>query len=322
MLEKIKQFFAGIASVTIALYAIGFIAEYAHAKMLGIAMVDPVPEYYLISGGTFFLSTLLAIYFTLLNYWYYYVLFLIAAGAFVYFDQYEQNETRLGLLSVYTGLVVVIICVYLIVVISLFTTPMHYKDFLLRGFEPITQGGFFTGIEKELRTWILNENSINVDKMQAFYTLLIFFTAFAALVTYALVRRGQKGGWDRRPKRPFSKLWYDIQQGIVPIFIAFMGTITVILIVLIPIDFGVLLKSNTYPEVKVTLAEGVEFMPEREPGQESKLWLLRENRDEYLFHVIYVEKGKSKPVFKILVVKKGQVKTVEILKKSFILKIK
>lgn len=322
MLEKIKQFFAGIASVTIALYAIGFIAEYAHAKMLGIAMVDPTPEYYLISGGTFFLSTLIALYYTLLFYWYYYVFFLFAAGAFIYFDQYEQYKGRLSLLSIYTGLITVIILVYLNVVITLFTIPMWFSDFLLRIFEPITKTGFFAGIEKELRTWIMNENPVNILKMQAFYVLLIFFTAFAALVTYVLVRRRQRGGWSREPKMRFSKLWYDIQQGVVPIFIVLMGTITMILIVLIPIHFGILIKSNTYPEVRVTLVEGVEFMPERDPGQESKLWLLRENRDELLFHVIYSEKGKTRPVFKILALKKEQVKTIEILKKSFILETK
>lgn len=322
MLEKIKQFFAGIASVTIALYAIGYIAEYAHAKMLGIAMVDPVPEYYLISGGTFFLSTLLALYYTLLNYWYYYVLFLIAAWAFIYFDRLEQYKGRLGLLSVYTGLVTVIILVYLFVVITVFTTPLHYYDFLLRVFEPVTGTGFFAGIEKELRTWILNENSINVLKMQAFYVQLILFTFFAALVTYVLLRRWQRGGWDRPPKMSFPRWIYNIQQGIVPIFITLMGIITLVLIVLVPIDFGVLLKSNTYPEVKAVMAEGVELMPDREPGMESKLWLLRENSDEILLHAVYVEKGKSRPVFRILALKKGDVKAVEILKKSFVLEIK
>lgn len=66
-----------------------------------------------------------------------------------------------------------------------------------------------------------------------------------------------------------------------------------VLIVLVPIDFGVLLKSNAYPEVKVAMAEGVELTPERDPEMESKLWLLRENSDEILLHAIYVEKARK-----------------------------
>ncbi len=322
MLEKIKQFFAVIASVTIVLYAIGYIAEYAHAKMLGFAVGDLVREEYLISGGNFFLSTFMALYYTLLNYWYYYVFFLLAAGVFIYFDRYEQSEGRLGLQAVYTLSIIIIIIVFLYTVIPIFIKPLGFQDFLLREIEPIPQTGIFSGIEKDLRTWILNENPINSLRLSAFYVLLLFSAAFSALVTYALVRRWQKGGWHPQPKKALSKLLYDIHQRMVPVFIVFMGIMTAVLIVLIPIDFGVLIKSNTYPQVQVTPAAGIELMPEREPGMESKMWLLSETSGELLLHAIYVEKGKTKPVFKILVLKKDQVKTMEILKKSSILEIK
>jgi len=322
MLEKIKQFFAGIASVTIALYAIGYIAQYAHDRMLGIAMVDPLREEYLIAGGTFFLSTLLALYYTLLNYWYYYVFFLLAAGAFIYFDRYEQREGRTGIQVVYTFLIIIIVIVFLYTVIPIFIKPLGFQDFLLREFAPIPQTGIFTGIEKELRTWILNENSINNLKLFTFYVLLLFTTAFSALVTYALVRRWQRGGWHPQPKKPLSKLLYDIHQRMVPVFMAIMGIITAVLIILIPIDFGVLIKSNVYPEVKVITAPGEELPLERDSEMESKIWLLRESSGELLLHAVYVEKGKTKPVFKILVLKKEQVKTMEILEKSFIMEIK
>ena len=115
---------------------------------------------------------------------------------------------------------------------------------------------------------------------------------------------------------------HDIQRRVLPVFMVLMGLITAILIIVIPIDFGVLVKSNTYPEVQVTPIDGVELMPGRESGMESKMWLLRENSGELLLHAIYVEKGKIKPVFKILVLKKDRVQTIEILKKSFILEIK
>jgi hypothetical protein len=322
MLEKIKQFFAGIASVTIVLYAIWYIAQYAHDRMLGIAMLDPVREEYLIAGGTFFLSTFMALYYTLLNYWYYYVFFLLAAGAFVYFDRYEQREGRSGIQAVYTLLIIIIIIIFLYTIIPIFIKPLGFQDFLLREIEPIPQTGIFSGIEKELRTWILNENTINDLKLFAFYVLLLFITAFSAMVTYALVRRWQRGGWHPQPKKPLSKLLYDIHQLMVPVFMAIMGFITAVLIILIPINFGVLIKSNVYPEVRVITIPGEELPPERDSEMESKMWLLRESSGELLLHVVYVEKGKTKPMFKILVLKKEQVKAIEILEKSFILEIK
>ncbi len=322
MLEKIKQFFAGVASVTIVLYAIGFIAEYSHAKMLGSAMVDPLREYYLISGGTFFLSTFFSLYRTLIAHWYYYIIFFCAVGAFTWFDRFEQKKNRFSLQVTYTVLVFVIVLVYLFTVIPVFITPFGFDDFLLRNFEPITQGGFFAGIERDLRTWILNENPDNILKLDAFYVLLIFSTVLSAVITYALVRRWKMSAAVLKETGKKGKLFKDIPRRALPVLMVLMGIISIIQIIIIPSDFGVLIKLNKFPEVKVAMAEGVELMPDRDPEMESKLWLLRENSDEILLHAIYVEKGKSKRVFKILVVKKGDVKTLEILKKSFILEIK
>ena len=42
MMEKVKKFFTGLASITAFLYATGYIAEYAHARMLGIPMGQPL----------------------------------------------------------------------------------------------------------------------------------------------------------------------------------------------------------------------------------------------------------------------------------------
>lgn len=322
MLEKIKQFFAGIASVTIALYAIGFIAEYAHAKMLGIAMVDPLREYYLISGGTFFLSTFFSLYRALISHWYYYIILFCAVGAFIWFDRYVQKKDRFGLEVTYTILVFVVIMVYLFTLIPVFITPFGFDDFLLRNFEPISQAGFFAGIERELRTWILNENPANILKLDAFYVLLIFSTVLSAVITYALARRWKMSAAVLKEKGKKGKLFKDILRRVLPVFMVLMGIMSIIQIIIIPSDFGILIKPNMFPEVKVAMAEGVELMPEHDPEMESKLWLLRENSDEILLHAIYVEKGKTRPVFKILVVKKGDVRILEILKKSFILEIK
>ncbi|MCX6582150.1 MAG: hypothetical protein NT166_18425 [Candidatus Aminicenantes bacterium] len=333
MLEKIKQFITGIVSVSIVFYVIGYITEYAQAKMLGMPMINMVSENYFISCGTFFLSTLFALYSTLFSHWYYYIIFLCAAGAFFYFDRYEQKKNLPSLQVAYTALLVIIIVVYLVVVIPIFYTPFRFDDFLQRHFEPITQTGFFAGIEKALRTWILNENSTNILKLNAFYGLLILTTALCAVMTYILARRWQK---DRSPitiravqnrlsmktQGKEFKPWHDYLRRALPVIIGIMAIITIILLITIPIDFGVLIKSNTIPEVKISVVDGVELMPDREPGMESKLWLLRENRDEILLHAIYVEKGKTRPVFKILVLKKQYVKTIEIFPKSFIFSIK
>ena len=50
MIEKVKNFFAAMASTAVLLYSVGYMAENSHAGMLGISLVDPFRESYLISG--------------------------------------------------------------------------------------------------------------------------------------------------------------------------------------------------------------------------------------------------------------------------------
>ncbi len=68
MIERVKQFFAAMASLTAFLYAAGYMAEFAHARLLGLSLVNVSPEAYLISGGGFIISTILSIYPTLVHY--------------------------------------------------------------------------------------------------------------------------------------------------------------------------------------------------------------------------------------------------------------
>ncbi len=67
MIERAKNLFGALASVTALLYASGYIVETFHDKMLGITIVNPSKDAYLISGGEFFFSTLYAVFYTTLG---------------------------------------------------------------------------------------------------------------------------------------------------------------------------------------------------------------------------------------------------------------
>jgi len=331
MLEKVKQFFAGIASATIVLYAVGYISEYAHARMLGITMVDPPTEYYLISGGTFFLSTLFNLYSALVSHCYYLVLFLLVAAGLVYFDRYVQKSKRVSSQVLFIVLVLIIIVVYTTVVIPVFGTPLGFRDFLMRGYESIEGTGFLSTLKREMRREILSDNySQPVMSHHVLYGLLWLFAALAGLVTFLMER------WRRRcapgiqprktdPTPPARKgVLQNMIRRLLPILTVILCIITAVLVIFIPIDHGILIKPNLYPEVHITMAQGVELMPDRnpDPNAEKYMWLLRENKDELLVHAIYPHKDTAKPVYKILVIRKSQVVTIEILKNSFILEIK
>jgi hypothetical protein len=98
-------------------------------------------------------------------------------------------------------------------------------------------------------------------------------------------------------------------------------------IITIPANYGILIKSNNYPEVKVVLngeatSRGLELLENQDLEKEYKVWLLRENKDEWLLYAVFGEKNKDDLVYKLLTIRKNLVDKMEIFDNSFIFKIK
>lgn len=129
MMEKVKNLLAGLASLTAFLYAAGYIAEYAHARMLGIPMAQPLNEYYLISGGTFVVSTLIALYTTIFKHFYFFIVVFIIAGAFLHYEANTPKKKVTKMSKTYIIILFISVLVFLFAAVPIFTSPFDFSGF-------------------------------------------------------------------------------------------------------------------------------------------------------------------------------------------------
>ena len=335
MIEKVKNFFAAMTSTAVLLYAVGYMAEYSHAGMLGISLVDPFRESYLITGGTFILSTLYALYSTIFSHFLYLVPFLIIIAVFLL---YEAADPPKGISKVYAAGVFLLTLVFLLAAIPLFTSPFAFKDFLLTDAE--AGPGFlfkhFNYITSELRTWILNEGLVNKQKLAFFYVLSIFSTVVSVVMLYSMVRRWKRWkphvpepravgnmSWPRYLAARLLKYVPALPRYLFGLMVILVMIVVVVQVVTVPVNYGILVKSNEYPVVKVTVQkEGFELLENRDPAKECTLFLLREDDDELLLYAAFYPKGSEHHDYKLLALKKSLVEKIEILDNGFIFKYK
>ncbi|MCP4217009.1 MAG: hypothetical protein GY765_20345 [bacterium] len=340
MIEKVKNFIASLASLTALFYAAGYIAEQSHARMLGISVVHPAKDYYLVAGGQFFLSTLYALHSALKPGLFFFLIFPLFFGFVFLIFQYENDAPGIsGHPKKYSVIIAFIFIILMLFAIPRLTSPFVFSDFLLQQAE--------TGLEKysffarELRTWVLNDNETNKQKLICFYVSLILSTSLSAAMLWSMIKQWKKGifhehepalensssgSWQTRVKSCFHRYCFGL-------LIVLMGVIVAVQTFAIPINYGILLKSNYYPEVKVEVktetvkksgSEIVEpvtgLLENNDPAREYKLWLLRENSGEMLFYAVYYEKGASDDVYKLQAVKRDAIRKIEIVNNSFIFK--
>jgi hypothetical protein len=314
--------------------------------MLGISMVEPFKEYYLIAGGTFILSTLYALYSTIFSHFHYFVLFIVFVAVILRYEAPSKDKNKNPSDSGgsdrfprgHAAFSFVLTVTYLFVVIPIFTAPFGFKNFLLPDSAPGFYFKHFASITSELRTWILNDSIVNRQKLACFYGMLIFSTVISALMLYSMIRRWKRLNTGKAQpvvshnnKDSGHKVIYAWFAGFLQAFpryffglvIIAMMLVVVVQTVSIPVNYGILLKSNHYPEVKVEMLEpGVEFLDARDTAKECKLWLLRENREELLLYAVFYQINSEDPVYKLLTLKRNLVKKIEISDNSFIFKYK
>ncbi|MCK4762036.1 MAG: hypothetical protein KAW12_07545 [Candidatus Aminicenantes bacterium] len=344
MVEKVKNFFAALASFAVFFYATGFLAEYAHDRMLGISMVEPAAESYLISGGKFVLSTLYALFSTIFSRFYYFIFFFILAAVFLHFEARAKEKKAVAISKTYYTSVLVLTLIFLFFVIPLFTSPFAFSGLLLDKAEPAV---FYKPFEKttaDLWTWMLNGNPVNKAKLTHFYVLLVLSTAVSAVLLYSMVKRRQrmKGSKeDEKPSKADAALTlkqkaaalFKTYRCVLPRFFYDLLLLLMVVVVLvqlftIPLNYGILLKSNHYPAVRLEAASsaagqpGVEILADRLPGSDYKMWLLRENDKEIMVYAVFIEKKSGQQAYKLLILKKAQIGTIEILGYSSIFEFK
>ncbi len=342
MIDKVKNFLTGLASLTVFLYAVGYIAEYTYARMLGTPMGQPLNEYYLFSGGTFIFSTLYAVYSTIIRHFYYFIALLIIIGAFLQYEAYLKKKNAGRISRTYMIIIFILVSILLVVVVPRFTSTFTFTDFLLPYSESVSNNQPLKPYVFELKSWILNGGEENKEKLMDFYVLLIFSTVISAVVLYSMIQQWKrwktlKPGQTKSKSSPAS-----IQKKFSPVFsnylhqfprlgfgllIILMAVMVVVQIITIPANYGILVKSNNYPEVKVVLnaeaaSRGLVLLENQDLEKQYKVWLLRENKDELLLYAAFGEKNKEDTVFKLLAIKKNLVDKMEIFDNSFIFKYK
>lgn len=334
MIEKVKNFFTTMASAAVFLYVTGYMAEYAHAGMLGISLVEPFREYYLITGGTFILSTLYALYAVIFSYFPYLLPFVVVTVAILLYDLALKPGAPVSRgYVVFMGLLAAGL---LFVAVPVFTSPFAFSDFLLNDAKPAGQGDFllkgFHVFTSELWTWIRNGGVVNRQKLALFYVLSICSAGVSAVMLYSMVKRWK--GWKPvapeppavegvpRPRSLSARVLTAVPglpRFLFGILIVLVVFVVVVQVVSIPVNYGILIKSNDYPVVSVLMTkEGGELVEGRAPGSECKLWLLRESSGELLLCAAYIPVGKNDFRYKLFAVKKERVEKIEVSAKEFI----
>lgn len=335
MIEKVKSFFTTMASTAVLLYTVGYMAEYSHSRMLGVSLVDPFREYYLISGGTFILSTLYALYSTIFSYFLTLVPFVLIIAAILL---YEPAAPKTRGSKIYAALVFIVTLFFLFVAVPIFSSPFAFKDLLLVDVQ--ANPGFlfkqFNYITSELRTWILNGGLLNKQKLALFYMLSILSTVVAAVMLYSMVRRWKQWkieepdlppinsvSWPRYMVTRLLKFMPSLPKRLFGLLIIMVMIIVVVQVITIPVNYGILIKSNEYPVVKVVVQrEGYKLLENIDNTKESKLWLLSENNEKLLLYTVFYTKNSEDIHYKLLTLNKILVEKVEIIDNSFIFKYK
>ena len=344
MIDKVKSFLTGLASLTVFLYAVGYIAEYTYARMLGTPMGQPLNEYYLFSGGTFIFSTLYALYSTIIRHFYYFIALIIIIGAILLYEAYikKKNAGRISISRTYMIIILILVLILLVAVVPRFTSTFTFTNFLLPYSESVSNNQPLKPYVFELKSWILNGGEENKEKLMDFYVLLIFSTVISAVVLYSMIRQwkrwktrkpGQTNGKSspasnqKKFSSVFTNYLHQFPRLGFGLLIILMIVLVVVQIITIPANYGILVKSNNYPEVKVVLnaeaaSRGLVLLENQDLEKQYKVWLLRENKDELLLYAAFGEKNKEDTVFKLLTIKKNLVEKMEIFDNSFIFKIK
>jgi hypothetical protein len=329
MLDEIKKFFISLTTIAVLFYSTGYLVDKSHGRMLGITGVEPPLDYYLFEGGNFFLGTILALYSTIFSpYWYMFPLFFVLLVFIILSNQYDRTKNCSLSCSVISIIFILILTAF---AVKFFTLPFVFSDLLL--YEPKVPENT-DSFTYELRTWIINENPLNEQKLTALYTGLLLCTIFTGTLSWSSIRLWNKAKDRAEQKQTFS-LCTESLRILFGIFVIVLLIVCATLILALPINYGILLKSRSYPEVTVSiknekvkdaagneiLTPSFELFADKHPNNKPTLWLLRQNDKEILLYAVYRSKNQEY-LFKPVIVKKDAIQKIEIIKNSFIFRIK
>jgi len=337
----LKTLISSFATFTALLYVAGYIAEHSHARMLGISGVEPAKDYYLVVGGKFFISSLYALFSTIISpYCFVYFIFFIPIFVLFTYEKYIVYQSETAFNKSYLAIVCFITIFIGFIVTPVFTYPFLFKDLILtQARHPLWAdfGLLWSNMAFELRSWILNYSPVNKQKLNLFFTILILTSVFTSFLLWSAVRQWKRLGrinFIRYKPTKIKKITINwrrqVHRSFTAISLLLLTIVCAVLILTIPVDYGVLLIDNHYPEVKIDIAGKnvhppikctVELFEDANLNKEYKLWLLRENKTETLLYAVYFNKG-DEITYRLLTIKKNVINKIEKVDNSFIFAIK
>lgn len=339
MIDKLKKFFAGLFSITALLYATGYISEVSNGIMLGISsMIEPPRDYYLIAGGELFITTFLAIYTILLTHFFYFIPFFIIIAIIIQYEAYARKVKFTHLPRAFAVLSCTFSIISFILFVPFFAASLFLRDMLLPRSEQVEMVGNNVLLElaKNLKVLIQNADYVSRTKLEATYVMSLLAALISFVMLVSMIRQldrwragdsqdlqGEKKKGFLKWRGFFSKYLHSLPRQVFFFFVILIGIATVVQIMMIPANYGMLVKPNTYPCVVIEMdpGKGMGIMDNYDFGN-SKLWLLRQNSSEMLLYGALVKKDSKQTDFKLFTLKKEEVRRMEILENSFVFKYK
>ena len=110
----------------------------------------------------------------------------------------------------------------------------------------------------------MNGGLINKQKLATFYVLLLLSTVFSAVMLYSTIKQWKRwkyseprrknantASWQQKLPVGFLKYLYVLPRHIFGLLIILLITIVGVQMIAIPTSYGILIKSNNYPEIEV-----------------------------------------------------------------------
>jgi hypothetical protein len=325
MMEKIKQMLTVAASVTAMLYGTGYIAEFSHSRMLGISMVEPDNVYYLISGGTVYFKSIIAVYLSLVGpRAFIFILMIIVTVCLLFYENKLGTRNMKRLPKTYVISMFLLIVFLLVFAIPFFSSSMHIKKLLPPAPDSKPKKtetlNYIERTAAELSSWVRNEDEagVNKQKLYDFYVASLLTSIFSGIFLFSALRR--RRCWKPIPpplpgeKQSFLEKIFNFANTFKhPLYFFALILLTAavaVQILVIPLNYGVLVQSNHYPSIAITMEKDSESLIY---GAKDKYWLLRQNKDLFLIYALVAVKGEELPEYKLFTLKKKDVKKIDII---------
>ncbi|MCP4215088.1 MAG: hypothetical protein GY765_10540 [bacterium] len=220
-----------------------------------------------------------------------------------------------------------------------FMVPFGIAD-LLHGVQPVAHYSHLEAVTAKVWAAVTTDTHASRVDLSVFYIRSLLAAGLSFFLLFSLLRCRRK--WKNRPLSPpgevpagdvrepkpelgfwkrfnlfFAKRLEPLSPYVYGIFILTASVAVAVQAVSLPVNFGILLKPNVYPEVKV---EAVHLLPDDcDKKKATKIWFLRGSDKRVLFYVGYYPSGAVGPRYAMTSILKEHIDRVEITGHSFVI---